>query len=760
MQFWVRLVQSLSKKLWMLPDDTGRRGTHSRAETCRCGCSYFPEMSFTTDLGRTDKLKESEDMKKFLKNVDEISDLMKELSSSDVERQEKAVQKADRLMSAWEDSDPGRTRRNHTVINSSPSPHPTAQEHPSNYSDLTSESFMKVLEMDSEDRRKRRKENEKIANAFKVKGNEAFAQGDYEAAVQQYTAGLNALRDMEVLYTNRAQAFIKLRKYKEAISDSEWALKCNEKSIKAFVLMGRAHTALQEYTEARLCYQRVLDIEPGRAAMIKEYLTRVDLQEKSDGQERVARVELGQGTERASAVRELLKKMEKPDKAALYYCGGLEALTDAVADSTGQTLFRLHNGFSVVDNNGTVRSCLSQDAGGAFTAQLRVSVLRLWRRVCQDNEENQQVLIDRPSSGRCIVDLLASGNATVQTECLALLQLYIHTQHGRHLTIAHLNLHKLVENLWTCLSALPSLEAKALEVLQGLAVERRFQIQMRDNFTKLFVPTLVYQLRNINTTNQNSLARVILIVGSMAADDVICKETAGLQECWDAFAVAMEQASGAEHRETLCTLSLLIMKLSASASSAIQEFAVRAGRVCLRLLNDPEGSIITRAVGLLSVLLPCSPVAIQEAAEAGLVKKMLRILKAPNMGLTRTRCSMKTLAVCTGASRQARAELLCLDKRLGVLRKLLSNSDEVVAGNAALCLGHCVGERGVARALLDSDVLPLLLRLAGGDAGGEGVQRNAAVALGKLCVSEPRHTVKLRELHGLEILHSCMKLVA
>lgn len=57
-------------------------------------------------------------------------------------------------------------------------------------------------------------------------------------------------------------------------------------------------------------------------------------------------------------------------------------------------------------------------------------------------EANQQLLIERPSSGRYIVHLLASGNAAVQTECLALLQLYIHTQHGRHLTIAHLNLHK------------------------------------------------------------------------------------------------------------------------------------------------------------------------------------------------------------------------------------------------------------------------------------------------------------------------------
>lgn len=59
----------------------------------------------------------------------------------------------------------------------------------------------------------------------------------------------------------------------------------------------------------------------------------MDLQEKSDGQEREAQVELGLGTERASAVRELLEKMEKPDKAALYYCGGLEVLTEAVADS-------------------------------------------------------------------------------------------------------------------------------------------------------------------------------------------------------------------------------------------------------------------------------------------------------------------------------------------------------------------------------------------------------------------------------------------
>lgn len=36
-------------------------------------------------------------------------------------------------------------------------------------------------------------------------GNEAFAKGDYETAVQRYSEGLEKLRDMQVLYTNRAQ---------------------------------------------------------------------------------------------------------------------------------------------------------------------------------------------------------------------------------------------------------------------------------------------------------------------------------------------------------------------------------------------------------------------------------------------------------------------------------------------------------------------------------------------------------------------------
>lgn len=41
--------------------------------------------------------------------------------------------------------------------------------------------------------------------ALKEKGNKAFAKGDYAAAILSYSEGLDKMKDMKVLYTNRAQ---------------------------------------------------------------------------------------------------------------------------------------------------------------------------------------------------------------------------------------------------------------------------------------------------------------------------------------------------------------------------------------------------------------------------------------------------------------------------------------------------------------------------------------------------------------------------
>lgn len=73
------------------------------------------------------------------------------------------------------------------------------------------------------------------------------------------------------------------------------------------------------------------------------------------------------------------------------------------------------------------------------------------------------------------------------------------------------------------------------------------------------------------------------------------------------------------------------------------------------------------------------------------------------------------------------------------MRKLLGSSDELVVGNAALCLGHCLAVQGTATSLLGTDCVMLLLRYAAGKSKRVDVQQNAAIALGKLCRVEPRY---------------------
>ncbi|XP_029429057.1 tetratricopeptide repeat protein 12-like isoform X3 [Rhinatrema bivittatum] len=191
---------------------------------------------------------EENDLEKFLQNVDEISELIEGLSSEDLDVRQRAVSKADERISAIsekgvQDEEGCRTLLNRTVINISPDPHPPVPE----------------------------LQNREMNKALKEMGNKAFAKGDYEDAIQRYSEGLDRLRDMEVLYTNRAQAYIKLEKYQDAVSDCEWALKCNEKSIKARVHMGKAYLGLKDYSKARQCYKKILEMDPKWEKMIKDY---------------------------------------------------------------------------------------------------------------------------------------------------------------------------------------------------------------------------------------------------------------------------------------------------------------------------------------------------------------------------------------------------------------------------------------------------------------------------------------------------------
>ncbi|XP_054381072.1 tetratricopeptide repeat protein 12 isoform X6 [Pongo abelii] len=625
---------------------------------------------------------QEKDLQKFLKNVDEISNLIQEMNSDDPVVQQKAVLETEKrllLMEEDQEEDECRTTLNKTMI----SPPQTAMK-----------------------------------------------------------------------------AYMKLEDYEKALVDCEWALKCDEKCTKAYFHMGKANLALKNYSVSRECYKKILEINPKLQTQVKDYLNQVDLQEKADLQEKEARELLDSGKNTAVTTKNLLETLSKPDQIPLFYAGGIEILTEMIKECTEQTLFRTHNGFSIISDNKVIRRCFSTAGKDAVEETVCVSVLKLWQAVCSGNEENQHVLVMHHDRARLLAALLSSKVLAIRQQSLALLLQLTQTESGRSLIINHLDLTRLLEALVSFLDFSDKEANTAMGLFTDLALEERFQVWFQANLPGV-LPALTGVLKtDPKVSSSSALCQCIAIMGNLSAEPATRRHMAACEEfgdgCLDLLARCEEDVD--LFREVIYTLLGLMMNLCLQAPFVSEVWAVEVSRRCLSLLNSQDGGILTRAAGVLSRTLSSSLKIVEEALRAGMVKKMMKFLKTG--GETASRYAIKILAICTNSYHEAREEVIRLDKKLSMMMKLLSSEDEVLVGNAALCLGNCMEVPNVASSLLKTDLLQVLLKLAGSDTQKTAVQVNAGIALGKLCTAEPRFVAQLRKLHGLEILNSTMKYIS
>ncbi|KAG8569191.1 hypothetical protein GDO81_014291 [Engystomops pustulosus] len=705
-------------------------------------------------------MSEDQNLEKFLNEVDEISDILHALNSEDMSSQERAILKADqklaRIKKEEEDQDGIRTKSDRTLINTS-----GRSSLPS--SEMSQESFIALLEKDASERTEKRRQNKALATALKDLGNEAFAKGDYETAIQRYSEGLEKMKDMQVLYTNRAQTYIKLKQYENAIRDCEWALKCDKTCVKAYVHMGKAHLGLKNYLKARNCYKKIIDLDISKEKLVKGYLNQVDFQEKKDNQEQKALQELAAGNQDAVSVTQLLTKLCKEEQSPLYYSGGIQLLVEAIKDCTAQTLFRINNGFSIIGENCIINRSLVSEQEDVLETDLCLSVLSLWKVVCNENDENQCVFISHPKVNSLIFFMLTSKIPEIQSKTLALLNVYSSTDEGRSLLLKHLKPSRLFESLIKYVTFKDARARTAMDLLYSLTQEERLRSHFRVNFTEEILPSFTSLLKKqpLAVVNMEEGLRCISVMGQLSEDEIIRKHMAASSEFWDSCLLGVDEcnipALGEGHWDILATILGLMFNASLEANSEIKEHGVDISRRCLSLLSSKEGIVLTRSVGVLSRVLPqCTP-AVDLSVKEGIVKKLIKLLRAG--GKKTSLYAVKVLAVCTKEQTQARKDIFKYDKNFGTLVNLLHSDDEITVGNAALCLGNCFDIPGAASTLLQSDILRLLLIHAGGDSRAPAVIQNAAIALGKLSSAEPRFMTQLRQLHGIEILNSCMKYI-
>ena len=103
---------------------------------------------------------------------------------------------------------------------------------------------MKSTERDAKQRSEDRKVRNERAETYKRIGNGAFKQSDYEKALTYFTKALEQRKDSSLLWNNRALTYMRLKKFKKALNDFEWALKANDSNIKALLNSAKCYEKL------------------------------------------------------------------------------------------------------------------------------------------------------------------------------------------------------------------------------------------------------------------------------------------------------------------------------------------------------------------------------------------------------------------------------------------------------------------------------------------------------------------------------------
>ena len=164
-------------------------------------------------------MSDSEKDDEILVEVDKVYEMLNDLTSKEPDKVPKAENDIDAYLEAKKKSKV-RVKASRTVINKSKS--------------------------DEEEKEIAKK----LAEEFRLSGNECFVNEDFERAVEFYTSGILQSKSCPLLFSNRAQARIRTGDFDGAIADCREAIKLKPSLIKARVHLAKALRGVGDYKQA------------------------------------------------------------------------------------------------------------------------------------------------------------------------------------------------------------------------------------------------------------------------------------------------------------------------------------------------------------------------------------------------------------------------------------------------------------------------------------------------------------------------------
>eukprot|EP01114_Cavostelium_apophysatum_P002881 TRINITY_DN1258_c0_g1_i1.p1 TRINITY_DN1258_c0_g1~~TRINITY_DN1258_c0_g1_i1.p1 ORF type:complete len:254 (-),score=68.98 TRINITY_DN1258_c0_g1_i1:73-834(-) len=110
-------------------------------------------------------------------------------------------------------------------------------------------------------------EKVRLAEKYKMEGNNRLAEKQYAKAVESYTRAINIDSTNAIYYSNRAAANSHLGKHQEAINDCQASIALKPDYSKPYGRMGLAYFSLGKYKEACDYYKKALEFEPNSASL-------------------------------------------------------------------------------------------------------------------------------------------------------------------------------------------------------------------------------------------------------------------------------------------------------------------------------------------------------------------------------------------------------------------------------------------------------------------------------------------------------------
>jgi len=567
-----------------------------------------------------------------------------------------------------------------------------------------------------------------------------------------------------------------------ALEDCSWALRVDDKCLKAAVLRGRAHVGLKQYHSAIECYNRAKKIDATKESLVNEYIDRARIKEKAERDECDA-----EQTSDQTGLVSLLDRLNQPAQPIIYYVGALEAIRQALSEPLAKTLFRSSGGFELAESHYEISRCLSSKPSSLSRSDVQLSALYVVvvREACIDNDVNQcQVLAMKylPQQLVTFIECLADvpGCHHLASASVDLLLCLSQTARNRSEIVQRCDAVRLMTAAFMLAQCVDrrvnEVSMNMQRLICNLAMSQTLCRQLHDDFDQSVLGSFNSLLQSSSASACSSqLTLTVKTMVNLCGDEYLRRHLSANQCTWSSCITALSRLviQQSDHQLTSTLVSLLANMALNTTSAVDKHDLVQLSGTCTDLLTQFSASdcaeLVDRCYLLLSRVLRVSSESVQAAVDKQFITAASRDLRhhrdeGCDNEMMMSHC-LAALTACTLHSEVGRQQLVDMKPSIIALLVTLlithqSDHDDSLIGNVALCLSHCVQQSSAVQQLTtaarNTDLIMILLLLAR-DHAMPTVQHNCAILIAKLVQQHEPFLDRLRQLHGLEILHTVLR---